>query len=492
MNELDLKVSAGLWYEDIRKSTNDTFMPLYAVTDRHLVLVGGAGSGKSIFAGRKILERITSEKGHRILVCRKIARTLRESCFRQLVEQIRLHYDYNAFKINRTDMLITYLPNNSQILFAGLDDVEKLKSIYHVTGIWIEEGSELAENDYNQLNIRLRGKTAHYKQMITTFNPVDINHWLKRRFFNECIEDVTTHKSTYRDNRFLDAEQKKVLESFKDTDPYYYQVYCLGEWGVYGKTIFSATIISLWLQSIQDPIATGHFAYDYDGLSIDNIRWIDDENGYIKLYYSPQNDHPYVIGCDTAGEGSDYFTAQVLDNTNGEQVAVLRQGFDEDVFAKQLYCLGRYYNEALIGIEANFTTYPIRELERLGYTKQYIRETEDNFTHKVKHAYGFKTTALTRPIILADLVRIVREDCGLINDRMTLEEMLTFVRNEKGRAEAQSGAHDDLIMALAIAHYIRSQQDSMIDIFKPKKKINFACEEAPRDPLGSGEAISVI
>ena len=188
MNELDLKVATGLWYEDIRKSTNDTFMPLYAVKDRHLVLVGGAGSGKSIFAGRKILERITSETGHRILVCRKIARTLRESCFRQLIEQIRLHYDYNAFKINRTDMLITYLPNNSQILFAGLDDVEKLKSIYHVTGIWIEEGSELAENDYNQLNIRLRGKTSHYKQMITTFNPVDINHWLKRRFFRDIVK----------------------------------------------------------------------------------------------------------------------------------------------------------------------------------------------------------------------------------------------------------------------------------------------------------------
>ena len=492
MNELDLQVSAGLWYEHLRKNTNPTFMPLYAVTARHLVLVGGAGSGKSIFAGRKILERITSETGHRILVCRKIARTLRESCFRQLVEQIRLHYDYNAFKINRTDMLITYLPNNSQILFAGLDDVEKLKSIYHVTGIWIEEGSELAENDYNQLNIRLRGQTAHYKQMVTTFNPVDINHWLKRRFFSGPCEDVYTHKSTYRDNRFLDGEQKKVLESFKYTDPYYYQVYCLGEWGVYGKTIFSAKIISERLQSIKGPTSTGYFAYDYDGLSTQNIRWVDDENGYIKLYHLPQKNQPYVIGCDTAGEGSDYFTAQVLDNTNGEQTAVLRHGFDEDVFAKQLYCLGQYYNNALIGIEANFTTYPIRELERLGYAKQYIRETEDNFTHKVKHAYGFKTTALTRPIILADLVRIVREGCELINDRMTLEEMLTFVRNEKGRIEAQSGAHDDLIMALAIAHYIRPQQDATIDIRIPKKKINFACEETPQDPFGSGDAINVI
>jgi phage terminase large subunit len=52
----------------------------------------------------------------------------------------------------------------------------------------------------------------------------------------------------------------------------------------------------------------------------------------------------------------------------------------------------------------------------------------------------------------------MRENIALINDRLTLEEMLTFVRSEKGRAEAQGGAHDDLVMALAIAYYIREQQ----------------------------------
>ena len=68
--------------------------------------------------------------------------------------------------------------------------------------------------------------------------------------------------------------------------------------------------------------------------------------------------YPYVIGGDTAGEGSDYFIGQVLDNTSGKQVAILRHQYDEDLYARQMYCLGQYYNFALLGIETNFSTFP--------------------------------------------------------------------------------------------------------------------------------------
>ena len=145
--------------------------------------MGGAGSGKSIFAGRKILERVCSEEGHRILVVRKVARTLRESCFTQLCAQISDFYDPKSFKINRTELSIRCEKTGSSIIFAGLDDVEKLKSIYSITGIWIEEASEITESDFNQLDIRLRGESRYYKQIIISFNPVDVNHWLKKRFF---------------------------------------------------------------------------------------------------------------------------------------------------------------------------------------------------------------------------------------------------------------------------------------------------------------------
>lgn len=123
-----------------------------------------------------------------------------------------------------------------------------------------------------------------------------------------------------------------------------------------------------------------------------------------------------------------------------------------------MYCLGMYYNNALIGIEANFSTYPIRELERLGYTYQFVREEEDTYTGKLAKRLGFKTSSISRPRILAGLQTIVLEHSNLLNDKDTMEEMLVFVRNEKGRPEAKEGEHDDLVMGLAIAYDIREQQ----------------------------------
>ena len=166
---------------------------------------------------------------------------------------------------------------------------------------------------------------------------------------------------------------------------------------------------------------TGYFIYDYDGLRITNIRWVNDKDGYIKIFGVP--DVPqwtqYCVSGDTAGEGSDFFSADVLDAKTGQQVATLYHQFDADQFTRQVYCLGKYYKDALIGIEANFDSYPIRELQRLGYMKQYTREAQDTYTGKTEKRYGFKTTSLTRPTIISRLVEIVREHCDTICDKET-------------------------------------------------------------------------
>ena len=82
--------------------------------------------------------------------------------------------------------------------------------------------------------------------------------------------------------------------------------------------------------------------------------------------------------------------------SGGRQMAKLRQQIDEDVYARQMYCLGIFYNTALLAVEANFSTYPIKELQRLGYPRQYVRQTEDSFTHKLRQSYGFRTSSITR------------------------------------------------------------------------------------------------
>ena len=454
----DKLAELAVWYNNLRETSNDAYMPLFECDSRYLVLKGGGGSGKSIFAGRKVLERCVSEPGHRFLVCRKVARTLRESCFAQLRGQIAEHYPDSGAVINRGDLRIAF-PNGSEILFAGLDDVEKLKSIYDITGIWIEEASELLEADFNQLDIRLRTQCPYYLQIILTFNPISITHWLKARFFDRRDPRATVHESTYKDNRFLTQEAVRTLEDFRDTDEYYYMVYCLGQWGVTGKAVFDAKAITARLMLHIQPEAVGYFDYEDNGLALSHIRWVDDPNGFIRIYHRPRDGYPYVIGGDTAGDGSDSFVGQVLDNTTGEQASTLRHQSDEDLYAKQMYCLGMYYNTALIGIETNWSTYPVMELERLRYPKQYVRESVDDYTHKVRHSFGFWTSTKTRPIIISELIKAVRDDVGILNDDTTMGEMLTFVRDEHYKPTAEEGAHDDCVMALAIAHHIRPQQD---------------------------------
>lgn len=213
------------------------------------------------------------------------------------------------------------------------------------------------------------------------------------------------------------------------------------------------------------------FSYQYDEIRITGERFEECEDGEIIVYEKPKKGHPYVIGGDTAGEGSDWFVAQVIDNSSGRLVAKYRVRTDEDLFAREVFCLGKWYNTALIGIEANFSTHPNKELQRLHYPKLYLRKVEDSITHQFRMSLGFRTDSKTRPVIIAGLVQIMREHAELVDDEETLYEMLTFARNDQGRAEAIAGAHDDCVMALAITYYIRDQQTTEIKGVKlPKAK----------------------
>ena len=467
---IDQQLATLQWWQEFKERNNRKFLPLVFDKHRFLVLMGGGGSGKSIFSGDLLLDRVTHEAGHRWLVCRKVGKSLRNSCFAQLLSQANDHYAWAKPRVNKSDMTISF-ENGSVILFSGLDDVEKLKSIFNLTGIWIEEAREVLEIYFKQLDIRLRGESPMRKQMIISFNPISATHWLKKRFFDRDDPRAKTHRSTYRDNRFLPQEDIDTLEGFKETDEYYYQVYCLGQWGVTGKTVFNGREVSERLALLErEPriVKRGLFEYTVapDDVHISNIRWVDDENGPIKIFREPEAGRPFVTGGDSAGDGSDFFVAQVLDNITGEQVAILRHQYDEDTYARQIYCLGKYYNDALMAIETNYSTYPTKLVQKMGYRRLYVRETFDNFDGKIRHAYGFDTNSTTRPVILGELVKAMRTGLHTVNDPTTLEEMLTFVRPEKNpeRPEADQGAHDDTIMALAIAWYIRPHQSTSVAV----------------------------
>ena len=261
-----------------------------------------------------------------------------------------------------------------------------------------------------------------------------------------------------------------------------------------GDNVFDTEALLARLEVIEKPLKVGYFTYDYNGLAISNVKWVNDRNGYIKIYQLPNTPAvtKYCIGGDTAGEGSDYFTGHVLDARTGIQVATLRHQFDADQYTKQMYCLGLYYKWALIGIEANFDSFPIMELQRLGYPSQYVREVQDSYTGKTEKRFGFKTTSLTRPTIISRLIEIVREHVDTINDKDTLEELLTIIRNEKGRIEAPEGGHDDNMMGLAIAHHIREQVVFVNEPIVVNPQYHFNVERASERAYDYGEQITIV
>lgn len=433
---------------------------------RYLILYGGAGSGKSVAAVQKMLIRMLEEKGHKFLVVRKVANTMRNSVF-SLIRGTLADWGLSEFfKINKSDMDIT-CQNGNQIIFAGLDDVEKLKSIHGVTSVWIEEASELLIEDFQQLDLRLRGNTKHYKQIMISFNPISITHWLKQIFFDIKKTNSTVIHTTYKDNKFIDDEYKATLESLRIQDPYYYSVYALGEWGITGKTVFNAQLLQERMRHLQEnprAIKRGSFVYEYKNEKIidSTIRFVEDEQGSTIIYDLPEPRVPYVIGGDIAEGGHDSCVGQLLNNITGKQAAVYCEHTDTDLYAKQMYCLGKHYNYALIAIETNFDLHPVKELQRLGYHRQFRREEIDKITEARRDVYGFNTTKVTRPVIIAELVEVVRDSTELITDISTIEEMLTFARNQMGKPEALEGAHDDRVLALAIAFNARSQQSMVL------------------------------
>jgi phage terminase large subunit len=223
------------------KDYSPAFVPLFIDQSRYQIPWGGAGSGKSHIVARKILYRLLKENHckHNFLIIRKVDRTIKRSVF-ALMKSIVIKWGLlKDFDINLTDKTMVYKPTGAQIMFSGLDDVEKLKSIEGVTSIWVEEATELNQEDFEQLDLRLRGNTGALKQIILTLNPISEQHWIKRIFFDDPIQGCFTLKTTYLDNSFIDDEYKMVMENKKKTNPRYYSIYALGNWGTAEGLVFN-------------------------------------------------------------------------------------------------------------------------------------------------------------------------------------------------------------------------------------------------------------
>lgn len=205
-------------------------------SNRIEVYYGGAGSGKSYGAFQKVLLKALKSK-RRVLVVRKVGATLKVSVWALMLSLLNASGMYSFSKINKSDFEIE-LPNGSIFIFKGLDDPEKIKSITDITDIVIEEATELTEDEFTQLNLRLRPKENN-PQIYMMFNPISKTNWVYNYFFcGNKPDNCLVISTTYKDNKFLSKDYCKELEKLKDRNPAYYRIYALGEFATLDKLVF--------------------------------------------------------------------------------------------------------------------------------------------------------------------------------------------------------------------------------------------------------------
>lgn len=225
---------------------------------RFILSYGSAGSGKSFTQAQHEITKCL-EGNEKTLIIRKYGTTLKDSVV-SLITTILDDWGLGTlYTHNKSDQHIRFI-NGSEMLFKGFDDPEKIKSIAGITRVWIEEATELTKDDFNQINLRVRGRDK--LQITLTFNPIDEDHWIKKYFFDtpETRERTTILHTTYGDNRFIDEAYKKELESYALIDPNYYKIYALGQWG--GLT--EGRIFATWDEVDEFPDISGHwYALDF-------------------------------------------------------------------------------------------------------------------------------------------------------------------------------------------------------------------------------------
>lgn len=243
------------------------------------IYFGGSSSGKSYSLAQKLV--LDCLAGRNILALRKVGNTIGKSLFNEVVEKINNLKLRGYFHINRSNYEITCLLKRTQILFAGADDPEKLKSIRARVGVidtlWLEEATEFTYRDFKAIIKRLRGNSKFKKRIILSFNPVLKTHWIFKEFFDiwrdngdRYFEDENKSilKTTYKDNPFLAEEDIKQLED--ESDEYYYNVYTLGNWGVLGGLVFTN-----WKVDDFDKESFEHYRHGVDwGFSQDPFSYV--------------------------------------------------------------------------------------------------------------------------------------------------------------------------------------------------------------------------
>lgn len=380
----------------------EKFFPyLQDYTKRWEVYYGGAGSGKSYFITQKIIIRCCREP-IRVLVCRRYASTLRNTCF-ALFKEVLVKWQLTPYvKINESDFRIRF-QNGSEIIMTGLDEETKLLSLANISMVWVEEAYEVEKEKVEQLNLRMRG-TAANQQIIMSYNPISKNHWLYDFCEVNPPKDFRYIHSTFRDNPFLNKEYIESLEELYIRNPAKARVFCDGEYGVDSDGL----VITNWRTEKIDSMALASLGYEHRAGM--DLGWID-KSAIIDSLYDRQNKTIYVFnefyksGCqlsELAQAIQDMKltkTKLYVDAAEPRSIQFFRkEGINAEGCAKGKDSVKAglmFLQDHLIIVDPSCKNF-INELENFSYIKskmtgEYTEETTHEYSHAIdacRYAYS--------------------------------------------------------------------------------------------------------
>ncbi len=248
-----------------------------------------------------------------------------------------------------------------------------------------------------------------------------------------------------------------------------------------GRPVFNTSELDRALTLCGEPVKQGRIVQDGNLAAFRTLN-----RGYLQIWEMPKDGEDYVIGADVAAGtvGGDYSCAEVINARTKEQVAEWHGHIEPDLFGEELALLGYFYNTAYIVPEANsFGLGTIKAMRsKRHYPKIHRRRTLNKDTNKVTHDYGFYTSSATKELLITGLSAYIRENASRIHSREAISECLTYARDDKGHANAQSGCYDDRVMALALAVYgadnrehsvIKYEAQRVDDLYKINKATGY-------------------